>query len=125
MINTSACYLHRKASLEGIHEAVHFFQQRSYNMKAQNHLQSLAIGHPASSVIGRPAPYVLLLILYYYFLSKVCFNLPSLTLFLRTLPYSLYSGNFTFQIHLFTFKFVSFIFTPYKTLLLPSHPFNI
>ena len=49
------------------------------------------------------------------------FNLPSLILLLHTLPYSLCSEKFTFQIHLFTFKFVSFIFTPYKILLLHSH----
>ena len=66
--------------------------------------------------------YVLPSILHYYFLSKVCFNLPSLVLFLCTSLYSLYSENFIFQIHLFTFKFVSFIFMPYK-ILLPATPF--
>ena len=37
-------------------------------------LQSLTIGYLASSVIGRLAPYVLLLIIHYYFLSKVRFQ---------------------------------------------------
>ena len=66
---------------------------------------------------------------YQHFIIISCqrstFNLLSLALFLRTFPSSLYSENFTFQIHLFTLKFVSFIFTPYKILLLHSHPFNI
>ena len=66
---------------------------------------------------------------YQYFIIIPCqrstFNLLSLTLFLHTLPSSLYSKNSTFQIHLFTFKSVSFIFTPYKISLLHSHPFNI
>ena len=54
-INTSACYLHCQASLEVIHEAVHSFQQLSYNMKAHNNLklvtqppQSLADSHRMS-----------------------------------------------------------------------------
>ena len=41
MIDTSACYLHCQASLEAIHEAIHSFQQLSYNMKACNHSQSV------------------------------------------------------------------------------------
>ena len=46
MINTSACYLHRQASLEAIYRAIHFFQQLSYNTKAHNHLQSPSLlGH--------------------------------------------------------------------------------
>ena len=66
---------------------------------------------------------------YWYFViisfQRSAFNLPSFILFLHTSLYSLYSENFIFQIHLFTFKFASFIFTPYKILLLHSHPFNI
>ena len=122
MINTSAHNLHHQASLEVIHEAIHSFQQLSYNMKARNHLQ----------LVTRP-PWSLedlhCMSYYQYFIiisfQRSAFNLPSLALFLCTFPYSLYSENFTFQIHLFTFKFVSFIFTPYKTLLLHSHAFNI
>ena len=53
--------------------------------------------------------------------QRSAFNLPSLVLFLCTSPYSLYSENFIFQIHFFTFKFISFIFTPCKILLLHSH----
>ena len=52
---------------------------------------------------------------YQYFIIISCqrstFNLLSLALFLCTFPSSLYSENFTFQIHLFTLKFVSFIFS--------------
>ena len=59
------------------------------------------------------------------FFQRSAFNLPSLILFFHTLLYSLCSENFIFQIHLFTFKFISFIFTPYKILLLHSHLFNI
>ena len=44
--------------------------------------QSLAISHPASSVISRLALYVLLSILHYYFLSKVCFQ----SAIIRTVP---------------------------------------
>ena len=118
LCSTSARYLHCQASLEAIHEAVHFFQQLSYNTKAHNHLQL---------VTWTPQSLADLLCMSYhqYFViisfQRSAFNLPSLVLFLHTLLYSSYSENFIFQIHLFTFKFVSFIFTPYKILLLHSH----
>ena len=122
MINTSAHYLHCQASLEAIHEALHSFQQLSYNMKACNHLQSVT--RPPQSLADLHC-----MSYYQYFIiisfQRPAFNLPSLALFLHTSLYSLYSENFTFQIHLFTFKFVSFIFTPYKISLLHSHHFNI
>ena len=106
-----------------IHDTVHSFQQLSTNMKAHNHSQSVT--WPPQSSVDLHCTYVLPSILHYYFLSTVCFNLPSLVLFLCPLLYSLCSENFIFQIHLFTFKFVSFIFTPYKISLLHSHLFNI
>ena len=121
-IDTSTHYLHCQASLEAIHEAIHSFQQLSYNTKAHNHLQSVT-WPPRSSADSHCMSY------YQYFIiipfQRSAFNLLSLALFLCTLPYSIYCENFTFQIHLFTFKFILFIFTPYKILLLHSHPFNI
>ena len=87
-------------------------------------LQSLTITHTPQSPadLHRMSYYQYFIIISF---QRSTFNLPSLTLFLCTLLYSLYSENFTFQIHLFTFKSVSFIFTPYKILLDHSHPFNI
>ena len=88
-------------------------------MKAHNHLK-LVTQPPQSLADSHRMSY------YQYFVmisfQRSAFNLPSLVLFLHTSPYSLYSKNFIFQIHLFTFKFVSFIFTPYKISVLHSHP---
>ena len=86
--------------------------------------QSLAITRPPQSLADSHS-----MSYYQYFIiisfQRSTFNLLSLTLFLCTSLSSLYSENFTFQIHLFTFKLVSLIFTPYKISLLHSHPSNI
>ena len=87
-------------------------------MKAHNHSQSVTWPPWSLADLHCMSYHKYLIIISF---QRSAFNLPSLILFLRTSLYFLCSENFIFQIHLFTFKFVSFISTPYEILLLHSH----